>query len=219
MHATCVGFQCFAFVLFSVSACEWKPKPRLRASRERIPGGGSPRYFPEHLFSNDDRENNFKDNRYVKHLSAMDEPSLWEASKDSSAVIYRFLWLRTFHHPVAVRLTLKADGTAYLIGKTTSGQGGYGPGTISITKSVDVSAQEIGEFTKLLDDSAFWSSPTELPPSLNMGLDGAQWLLEAAKDGEYHAVDRWSPRDGAHRKACLYLLTLSGIAVPAKEIY
>ena len=45
---------------------------------------------------------------------------------------YRFLWLRTFHKPIAVRVW-SADSRYYLVVKELSGQGGYEPGRIIVS--------------------------------------------------------------------------------------
>jgi hypothetical protein len=61
----------------------------------------------------------------------MGEPSLLDVSRqDSTVEIYRFLWLRSFHHPIAVRLSVRKDGSALLISKETDGKGGYKPGKL-----------------------------------------------------------------------------------------
>jgi hypothetical protein len=49
--------------------------------------------------------------------------------------------------------------------------------------------------------------------------DGAEWILEGARDGRYHVVARLSPQDGTYREACLYLLNLSKIEVEANWVY
>jgi hypothetical protein len=46
---------------------------------------------------------------YSMHLRAMGEPSL-SCGLPSEEEVYRFLWLRTFHHPIAVRIVRTADG-------------------------------------------------------------------------------------------------------------
>ena len=38
-----------------------------------------------------------------------------------------------------------------------------------------------------------------------------EWILEGVSEGRYHAVDRWTPRDGDFREACIYLLELAGV--------
>src|SRR4030081_3548113 len=81
-------------------------------------------YFPDRAFCAP-REAGLCERWYAKHLRAMREPSLWESSKDTSLESYRFLWLRSFHHPVSARLEVAKDGTAQLFVKVLSGQGGY----------------------------------------------------------------------------------------------
>src|SRR3546814_11536268 len=57
---------------------------------------------------------------------------------------------------------------------------------------VKVSTAEWDAFLRLLDEAGYWdAASTDLD---NAGLDGAQWILEAVKGGQYYLVDRWSPR-------------------------
>src|SRR5580704_15030869 len=79
------------------------------------PPDANPQYFPEIPFAGPSGLNDFKVRWYAKHLRAMREPSISAASKDESLVAYRFLWLRTFHHPIAIRLTIRRDGNASMI--------------------------------------------------------------------------------------------------------
>lgn len=79
--------------------------PKLKAeSRGCFPGKsfqlhttGNPAYFPT------DAVSKFQTEWYSKHLAAMKEASLY-ASENDAVESYRFLWLRSFHHPVAVRI-------------------------------------------------------------------------------------------------------------------
>lgn len=61
-------------------------------------------YFPPDMFSDDHCQDEYTNRWYSKVLTGMDEPSLSEASEDLESHAYRFLWLRTFHPDVAVRL-------------------------------------------------------------------------------------------------------------------
>ena len=46
---------------------------------------------------------------YSEHLAAMGEPSLSKlAAQDRDALVYRLLWLPSFHHPVCVRINRTA---------------------------------------------------------------------------------------------------------------
>ena len=65
----------------------------------------------------------------------------------------------------------------------------------------------------------FWklrSMDRSQPP----GPDGAEWVIEGFKDGNYHGVSQWSPENGAVRSLGLGLaLDLANLKIPSKEIY
>jgi hypothetical protein len=155
---------------------------------------------------------------YSRHLRAMGEPSLWELSQSQMAATYRFLWLRTFHHPVSARLSIATDGSGELVVKVLNGAGGYEPGHLIQDRKITVSKDDVNDFLQLLEKANFWSSPTEEGAG---GCDGAQWVMEAAKRGRYHVVDRWSPKEGdAYRNAALFLaITLGGLNPRYNDVY
>ncbi len=101
-------------------------------------------------------------------------PSLSEASKDKTLVAYGFLWLRTFHHPIAIRLTIRPDRAGTLTGKVTSVAGGYEAGVMTQNESVEVSRAQVQQFLGLLQKAAFWASQTEGTAG---GNDGARWIM------------------------------------------
>jgi len=153
----------------------------------------------------------FRNEWYSKHLKAMDESSL--NSMAGSDETYRFLWLRTFHHPIAIRVWRKGEERNMAF-KELDGAGGYDPGKLIANLTRRLTTDEWDKFIKLLQQASYWQLPTE---SRNGGRDGAQWILEGKKDEQYHVVDRWSPEGGSYREACLYLLKLSG--QKQKELY
>src|SRR5258706_15132529 len=82
-------------------------------------------YFPPGVLES-------KANWYSRYLKALHEPSLWELSlHDPKAEVYRFVWLRSFHHPIAVRLVVRTNGSGWIHSRMTTGQGGYEPGRIN----------------------------------------------------------------------------------------
>jgi len=185
----------------------------------RDPPDIHPQYFPDGVFEDSLWEGSFrglKERWYAKHLRSMDEPSLSEASQDTTLPAYRFLWLRTFHHPISVRLTVHADGTGTLNAKETDGHGGYETGKVVRSQSGEMAKTQMTEFFDLVRKAGFWSLPSEEKSS---GLDGAQWVLEGMEDGHYHVVDRWSPPRGNYQRLCLYLLEQSKLKVQTKDIY
>lgn len=199
-----------------VGACTMTQAQTKTTRAPSDPPDAHPQYFPKGVFSNDLQESDFVARWYSKHLRAMAEPSLLIAARDKAVIDYRFLWLRTFDHPIAIRLAIQPDGTASLTGKVTSGHGGYEPGRVSQSESLEVSKAGVQRFNDFLQLASFWSLRTNEDTG---GNDGAQWVLEGVKNGSYHVVDRWTPRGGDYRNLCLYLLELSRIKVDPKKIY
>src|ERR1700682_2295120 len=106
-----------ACVFLAVVPSNW-PQSKSKAI-PRDPPDINPQYFPKGAFEDSSESGwfqGFKERWYAKHLRSMHEPSLFEASKDNSLTAYRFLWLRTFHSPIAIRLTMRIDGTGTLTG-------------------------------------------------------------------------------------------------------
>lgn len=143
---------------------------------------------------------------YSKHLAAMKEESLY-VSDNNAVESYRFVWLRSFHHPVAVRIW-KTETDHFITLKETSGAGGYEPGQLVLDQTRKLERGEWDAFVHRLDDMCYWNLPTNDPDF--GGPDGAQWILEGVRGDRYHMVDRYTPQTGSYREACVYALTLAG---------
>jgi hypothetical protein len=181
---------------------------------------GQVKYFPDGVLSADERSDQFRSEWYSKQLHALNEPSLWELSnsKDEGRESYRLLWLRTFHHPVAVRVDIGANGVGRLFLKMASGAGGYAPGELMRDETVTLEKVETDQLLTMFKKNGFWTLAS-LDES-KIGADGAQWVIEGAKGGRYHIVDRWSPTDGAVRVIGLSLIKdFAKLKIPTKEIY
>jgi hypothetical protein len=157
---------------------------------------------------------------YSKQLKALHEPSLWELSqKDPNAEVYRFLYLRSFDHPISVRLILRKTGSGWLYAHMTSGTGGHAPGGI---RRVNHSWQTHSKTQSLLasfDAAGFWALPT-IETTSRIGVDGAQWIFEGVRNGQYHVVDRWSPEQGDRlRETGVLALKLARFRLRVSEIY
>jgi hypothetical protein len=176
------------------------------------------KYFPAGSLAADSKSNEFVSNWYSGQLAALEEPSLWESSKTQKIESYRFLWLRTFHHPVAIRMVVNADGTSRLTKKISSGAGGYAPGKWIENEAIDLTKEQTDWFLRKIAENRFWqlSSFQETPG----GCDGSQWIIEGTKNGSYHLVDRWTPRNGeVHAIGLAMMKELAKLKVPAKELY
>ncbi len=144
----------------------------------------------------------------------MNEPSLSiHGQKFESA--YRFLWLRTFKHPISVRIE-KCNDLITLNTVELDGAGGYQPGKIITDLNQKLPMSIYQKICTLLADIDFWDIDTTEPIS---GLDGSQWILEGYSNRKYHVVVRFSPQPGKYREICLFFLELSGLRINPDEIY
>lgn len=160
---------------------------------------------------------------YAKYLAAMKEPSLFQQSTNKSVEQYRFLWLRTFDEPIAVRIRRdRAEVTLRLV--RLSGAGGYDPGKIEHEESSALTRTQWDGLLKTLKKPSFWKLPTV--EKYESGYDGSRWILEGHAAGKYHVVDRWTPSADTKKRhlaafvaSCGYLLALSKQEIPEKEDY
>lgn len=188
-----------AVAIFGVAACGGV---RARAPTAICPSNASNTYFfPSGAFRG--RVDEFTRTWYSHQLSAMGEPSL---SCGASVEAYRFVWLRTFHNPVAVRVS--QSGEAYeLQAIVLDGAGGYDPGQVSQRVSRRLTAAEWARVRHALDEIGFWDLPTSNDV---MGFDGAEWIIEG-RDGRYHVVERWGGNERV-QEAGLVFLELAGLS-------
>jgi hypothetical protein len=148
----------------------------------------------------------------------LDEPSLFALAGETTAQAYRLLWLRTFHHPIAVRVDIKPDGTGVLTTKMSSGAGGYSPGKLVQNSSRKLDGVEVKQLLALIERVGFWAAPN--PVTDQTGTDGSQWVIEGLKSGNYHVIDRWSPHQGpAHEIGMFLAFDLAKMDIPKSEIY
>ena len=165
--------------------------------------GSAEDYFPYYYFS-----------RYSSILKALKEPSIYIQKSDVKKEIYRFTWLRSFHNPISIRVEIHDQNNAIIYTKETDRKGGPDPGKIKIDAIKRISTNSVIQLKKKFTYFKFWSlSVTED----SFGLDGAQWIVEGLSRGNYHIVERWSPKKGSIKEIGLHFLEISGLDV--KEIY
>lgn len=158
----------------------------------------------------------FENQWYSRHLAAAREPSLYvDASRPRSALsTVRFTWLRSFHQPVFVRVEGLDTPKARLVATELSGAGGYDPGTVKVRIDRALTPAEAeGIRASLQATDVLRSSPT----GCELGLDGAQWVVEGVDGSGYHFVSRWSPSSGGVREFGLAMLRVTGWTF--KDVY
>lgn len=144
---------------------------------------------------------------YSKMLFALHEPVLKHYNGDKE--IYRFTWLRTFNHPVSVRLEKQGDNVK-LFSNVCDGAGGYEPGKIIFDTTINLTEKQVDTTNIKLDNAKFWELKTESRE--DSGMDGSEWIMEVFKNNKYHMVVRWTPEKGtAFRAIGEYLISISQI--------
>jgi hypothetical protein len=160
-------------------------------------------YFPQGTLASQNAQiDELNRSWYSKHLSAMREPSL---SCGSTGLTYRFTWLRTYHHPVVIRV-VDSGTKGSLLAVELDGAGGYEPGKLKHRKELALSDNQLLELKNLFTSTSFWTLPT---PKENSGMDGSEWIIEVADNGRYHVVVRWTPTTGAARDIGMRFLHLA----------
>jgi len=231
-----------ALALLSASSSVGKTQPQ---SPEKSSAVGSHQYFPAGAFNGSRSEDGSRAAWYACTLTALKEPSLFELRSTETSEVYRFLWLPSFHDPISVRLAIKPDGSGVVVARSVDRKTGLlvlkmrdktipnGTGKLTMDTVNDVGNAQVQDVLRELQDLQFWSlktteeaqTPTQegtastlqatmvpLPP-----LDGARWILEGVRGGQYHVVDRWSPKDDEYARLCRFLLTLA--KVEEKNLY
>jgi hypothetical protein len=174
---------------------------------------GGARYFPTGTLGDDSE---FVERWYSEQLTALKEKPLCCGLTDSATTV-RFTWLRSFHHPVAIRLSRSGDGRWLLTTKAAAGAGGYKPGHLATNVTRELKASDAEQILSLVAPATtYWKlSSTEVNEpspdgSILIHTDGAQWIVEVLDGSAYHLVDRWSPESGIIHDLGLRLIALSG---------
>ena len=147
---------------------------------------------------------------YSEQLFAFKEPLLYNGYFRHE--IYRFTWLRSFDEPVVIRVENK-DESIRLFVKMINNNRIYKAEEILINDTIVLSTFQWTELNEKLNKIDFWNIDPIENTNGSMGTDGAQWILEGLKDGEYHMIDRWNGKNKVTGEVCLYLLQISGLEV------
>lgn len=140
-------------------------------------------YFPPQTFSG--RAAKLDVHWFSRALYVLNEKPLWPPPSPA-ATTYRITFLPAFQASESATLTLATDGSAQVTFHTFSDRKSQELSTDTRL----ITAQQVADFSPILNASEFWQLPTE---SSHVGLDGAEYILEGVRDGAYHIVVRWCP--------------------------
>lgn len=184
--------------------------------------------FPPGGLGHDADWHRFRSAQLSGCLRLFHEASIWQASRThAQGAVYRFMWLRSFHPAISVRLDIAADGAAFLTTKVSNGCCDCAPPPADTkqkpfrvkTTEKGISAAQVRQFLSRVEEVRFWTLPSRkdsLPAP-----DGADWVLEASNDGHYQLIDAWSPPTGdpANVLGRLMLFDLADLKLSNKEVY
>jgi hypothetical protein len=164
-------------------------------------------YFPPGTFAS--RAADFQVAWYSSDMYELGEKPLWQPSAENQNT-FRFTYLAAFTGPKAVTLDVLPDGSGKVelttIANPTRQKTAHQPSVVPEAL--------VSHFLQDLGRAQFWEMPAESP---QRGFDGAEWILEAVRDGKYHVVVRWCPglyehsaEDAAFADAARFLFRLAG---------
>jgi hypothetical protein len=181
---------------------------------------GETDYFPHGILAEKPQMSEFREQWYAKELKVLKEPSLWELSKtQQKAETYRFLWLRSFHPAISIRIDVNDDGSATVTIKSNNNKGRGKPEKLVKTKIRRLTDEQTQLFLDRVSDWGFWAQPT-IEKTDVMGADGARWILEGVKSRKYLILDRWSPTAGPVRDLGTYMLfVIADLKLLYTEVY
>ncbi len=155
---------------------------------------------------------------FSQMLFALKEPNL--KNYNGNKEIYRFTWLRTFHHPISVRIEKQGE-IVKVFTKVCNGAGGYEPGKLIQNTTHSIKKDDYKKLLDKLSSFDFWNTQNE--KSDVIGTDGSEWIIEAVKDNKYHVVSRWTPTKRGKttfRDIGEYLISISTVkAAEIKDYY
>lgn len=160
-------------------------------------------YFPQKI-SNIFIKQNGSDiliNEYANQLAKLNEKSIYKQCQRDGSEIYRFLYSPALDQPFAV--TIRRDDNKFLA-------------TYAFQKADandnDMSLLELGKLClekrdweglkKIIELTKFFELPTTTE---QRGTDGATWVFEGCRSGQYQFLSRWMPEPNGEGELLLQL--------------
>lgn len=156
---------------------------------------------------------------YDQRLKDLDEPSLWQLSKNPNLEVFRFFWLPEEGEPIIIRIDMDDKGVATLTSKRSVGYNGSlkseSWGKVKDEEIRVLSKEELKDLRFRFSYMKYWYVERDDEENV-ISRPGPTWLYEAIEGGKYHAIERTNPASGQTRK--LGLLLLRFIEVDESEV-
>lgn len=164
-------------------------------------------YFPPRTFTG--RSAEFETFWVSRDLYSLGEQPLWP-SASSVDTTYRFTHLGAFTGPKSATLTVLPDGTGTISMKSLSSS----RDDLQNFDPKIITSEQVSNFLGALKQADYWHMSAD---PLRAGDDGAEWILEAMQNGQYHVAVRWCPAESndpqgkAFANAAKMLLQFAGL--------
>ena len=131
-------------------------------------------------------------------LASLNEPSLFEAAKDTSVFSFRVSYFSPVpKREIAVRLVINSGGSGQITSAVSSGAAS---GVKRTQNSVSVA--DVNKLLQLLAKVEFWSISSNESDETKIDaagrkvyvMDGSYWMVEGVHEGSFHYVYRHSPK-------------------------
>ena len=149
-----------------------------------------------------------------RRLFKMEEPSLWQMSRDPNIRIFRFIWLPLEGQVLSIRIEFAGPDTATLTTARSTGVEGEDWGEITGLRTIELTTEQIELFEYRFNRLDFWyleREPELAEAAASADVSADLWLLEGAEYGKYHAVPRASQNVGLIYDFELFLVRFSGL--------
>lgn len=145
-------------------------------------------------------------------LFDLQEKCIYNSELPANGIVYRFTWLRSFEHPVCIRIE-KIEDRAVLYWKIGKGAGGYAPKGLKKSCKKRLNNKEWEAFQNLLKEADFDNLPNECEISM---ADGEDWILEKKTNSNFkmHRTN-WPSKE--FENACLYILKKTDVKIRKED--
>ncbi len=124
-------------------------------------------------------------------IYAMEESFVDTSQIDTAKHWFRVTVDPCFRKPYSL-IVEKVNGKSSLTLKVTNGFGGQFPGVLTSTTKYPFVGELYDRVATSLASLNFWELGNDT--TCHGGLDGEEWLIEAASKGKYNAIYRWVPQ-------------------------
>ncbi len=206
MGLKALSFITIAFVV-SVLPCLGETRSEVRQD-----------FFPDDAFDKLDLitgthlEGDFKRGWYEAQLAALNEHSIYSVGCEFSEC-FRFIWLRSFHDPISIRIEVSFNDEANLHFKQANLARSFDLSELELSQTKRLTSEDIAKIQALVINVIAASQSQEE----NFGFDGSQWVFEHRLNDVYTSFDRWTPTQGPLFELGLELLSMSNFDGAALE--